>query len=185
MRIVAGNFRGRRLVAPPGGVTRPTSDRARQALFDVLAHAPFVAREALSGARVLDAFAGTGALGLEALSRGAAEAWFMERDRAALVALGANIAGCRVDGRAHVIAGDALAPPRAAASASLAFLDPPYRLGLVPRALTALGERGWLMPGTLVVAEIDAAEEIPRIDGGTLLEARRWGAARVLFIRMT
>ncbi len=87
MRIIGGAWRGRPLVAPAGRATRPTADRVRQALFDRLLHAPWAGRAAIDGARVLDAFAGTGALGLEALSRGAAEAVFIERDRAALRAL--------------------------------------------------------------------------------------------------
>ena len=91
MRIVAGTWRGRALVAPPGDTTRPTADRVRQALFDMLLHAPWGGRATVEGASVLDAFAGTGALGLEALSRGAADASFIERDRAALAALRANI----------------------------------------------------------------------------------------------
>ena len=92
MRIVAGQWRGRTLAAPAGAATRPTADRVRQALFDMLLHAPWGGRDRVEGAAVLDAFAGTGALGLEALSRGAATATFIERDRAALAALRANIA---------------------------------------------------------------------------------------------
>ncbi|HEY5299219.1 MAG TPA: RsmD family RNA methyltransferase [Acetobacteraceae bacterium] len=92
MRIIAGAWRGRALIAPPGETIRPTADRVRQALFDMLLHAPWAGPDTLKGARVLDAFAGTGALGLEALSRGAAHVTFMERDRAALTALRANIA---------------------------------------------------------------------------------------------
>lgn len=183
MRIVAGAWRGRRLVAPAGEATRPTSDRARQALFDVLTHAPFAGRAVLHDAAVLDAFAGTGALGLEALSRGAASASFIEQDRAALAALRANIAACRAEGRARVVVADALAPPRTAAPASLVFLDPPYGRGLVPLALAALGEAGWIAPGALVAAEIGAGEEPPPIPGFSLLDERRWGAARVLVLR--
>jgi 16S rRNA (guanine966-N2)-methyltransferase len=183
MRIVAGAWRGRRLVAPAGDATRPTADRARQALFDVLTHAPFAGRAVLHDARVLDAFAGTGALGLEALSRGAAEAAFIEQDRAALAALRANIATCRAEARARVIVADALSPPPAAAPAGLVFLDPPYGKGLVPRAVTALGNAGWIAPGALVVAELGAEEEVPVLGGMVLLDDRRWGAARVAFLR--
>jgi 16S rRNA (guanine966-N2)-methyltransferase len=183
MRIVAGAWRGRRLVAPAGDATRPTSDRARQALFDVLTHAPFAGRAALHDARVLDAFAGTGALGLEALSRGAASAVFIEQGRAALAALRANIAACRAEARVQVVAADALAPPRASAPASVVFLDPPYGQGLVPRALAALAGAGWISPAALVVAEIGAAEEAPSIPGFTPCDERRWGAARVRFLR--
>jgi 16S rRNA (guanine966-N2)-methyltransferase len=183
MRIVAGVWRGRRLTAPAGDATRPTADRARQALFDVLTHATFAGRGALHDARVLDAFAGTGALGLEALSRGAASAAFIEQDRGALAALRANVAACRAEGRARVIVADALSPPRADAPAGLVFLDPPYGKGLVPRALAALGAAGWIAPGALVVAEIGAGEEPPEMTGLTLLDERRWGAARVVFMR--
>lgn len=108
MRIVGGVWRGRTLVAPPGQGTRPTADRVRQALFDTLMHAGWGGREVIEGASVLDAFAGTGALGLEALSRGAASACFFENDPAALKALRANIAACRAEDRAIVVAGDVL-----------------------------------------------------------------------------
>lgn len=183
MRIIAGPWRGRRLAAPEGEATRPTSDRARQALFDVLTHAPFAGRAVLHDARVLDAFAGTGALGLEALSRGGAEAWFIEHDRAALAALAANIAACRAGARAHVVAADVLRPPPAPVPATLLFLDPPYAKALIPAALAALGGAGWIAPGALTVAEIGAGEETPEVAGFTLADERRWGAARVLFLR--
>jgi 16S rRNA (guanine966-N2)-methyltransferase len=177
MRIVAGAWRGRNLVAPPGRATRPTADRVRQALFDMLLHAPWGGREVVEGARVLDVFAGTGALGLEALSRGAAHANFMERDRAALAALSANIAGCRAGERASVLAVDATQPRRADAPCGLVFLDPPYGEALVPRALRALGEAGWLAPDALIVAETGADEEIA--DCGSALAVREHGAARI------
>jgi len=183
MRIVAGAWRGRRLAAPVGAATRPTADRARQALFDVLTHAPFAGRAVLHDARVLDAFAGTGALGLEALSRGAAEAVFIEQDRAALATLRANIATCRAEARARVIVADVLISPRAAAPAGLVFLDPPYGKGLVPGALAALAAAGWIAPGALVVAKLGTEEEVPAIDGMSPLDDRRWGAARVAFLR--
>ncbi|QXM25761.1 16S rRNA (guanine(966)-N(2))-methyltransferase RsmD [Elioraea tepida] len=183
MRIIAGAWRGRRLVAPPGDATRPTADRARQAIFDVIAHAPFAGRAALEQARVLDAFAGTGAMGLEALSRGAAEAHFIERDRAALAALRANIAACRAEGRATVLAADALRPPHAARPATLLFLDPPYGRELVSPALAALADAGWIAPRALVVAELGCGEALPDLAGLTLLDMRRWGAAQVLFLR--
>lgn len=184
MRIVAGAWRGRRLTAPAGDATRPTSDRARQALFDVLTHAPFAGRSLLHDAAVLDAFAGTGALGLEALSRGAASASFIEQDRAALAALGANIAACRAEAQARVVVADALNPPRAPMPAGLVFLDPPYGKGLVPRALAALAASGWIAPGALVAAELGTEEEVPAMNGLSLLDDRRWGAARVAFLRV-
>jgi 16S rRNA (guanine966-N2)-methyltransferase len=108
MRIVAGAWRGRTLVAPRGQATRPTADRVRQALFDMLVHAEWGGREAIEGAAVLDVFAGTGALGLEALSRGAATACFIESDAAALKALRENVAACNAEDRAKVIVRDVL-----------------------------------------------------------------------------
>jgi len=111
MRIIAGRWRGRALVSPPGLATRPTSDRARQAIFDQLWHAPWAGRDMLEGATVLDAFAGTGAMGLEALSRGAARGFFMEQDRAALAALRANITACKAGDACRLMAGDVTAPP--------------------------------------------------------------------------
>jgi 16S rRNA (guanine966-N2)-methyltransferase len=181
MRIIAGAWRGRALVAPPGPATRPTADRVRQALFDMLLHAPWGGREAIEGARVLDAFAGTGALGLEALSRGAAEACFMETDRAALAALRANIAACRAGDRAMVTPADATRPPAAPAPCALVFLDPPYGQALVPRALTALRAAGWLAAGALIVAETAAAEAPD--DGCEPLAVRAHGAARLTIWR--
>ena len=124
MRIIAGTWRGRPLITPPGAVTRPTADRVRQALFDMLLHAPWGGRESVEGAHALDVFAGTGAFGLEALSRGAAHVTFVEHDRTALTALRANIAACRALDRSTILAIDALAVPPGAA-ASLVFLDPP------------------------------------------------------------
>ncbi|MFZ6762685.1 16S rRNA (guanine(966)-N(2))-methyltransferase RsmD [Pseudoroseomonas sp. WGS1072] len=182
MRIIAGRHRGRRLEAPPGAATRPTADRVRQALFDMLWHAPWAGRGAIEGAVVLDAFAGTGALGLEALSRGAAAAHFIERDRVALGVLRANITACREAERARILPGDATRPPRAPCACGLVFLDPPYGQALVPRALAALGAAGWIAPGALVVAET-GREEAPEPPGFTVLAEREHGAARLLCLR--
>jgi 16S rRNA (guanine966-N2)-methyltransferase len=176
MRVVAGAWRGRALAAPPGAVTRPTADRVRQALFDMLLHARWGGREVLDGASVLDAFAGTGALGLEALSRGAAAATFIERDGAALAALRANIAACRAEARCSVVAADVLRPPPGAAC-GVVFLDPPYGADVLARAVAALRGAGWIAPGALLVGEIGREEGLPEL--GALLAERRHGAARV------
>jgi 16S rRNA (guanine966-N2)-methyltransferase len=182
-RIIAGRHRGRRLLAPPGAGTRPTADRVRQALFDMLWHAPWGGRGVIEGARVLDAFAGTGAAGLEALSRGAAQATFLETDRAALAALRANIAACREEARAAVLPADATRPPRAPAPCGLVFLDPPYGEGLVPRALAALGAAGWIAPGAVVCAETGRGEVVETPEGYALLAERVHGAARLRIFR--
>ena len=182
MRIIAGQHRGRRLAAPAGQATRPTADRVRQALFDMLWHAPWAGRERVEDARVLDAFAGTGALGLEALSRGAAAATFLETDRAALAALRANIAACREEARCRVLPADATKPPRAPAPCDLVFLDPPYREGLMETALAGLSAAGWIAPGALVCAEYGVPPASPP-PGFALLTERAHGPALLLILR--
>jgi 16S rRNA (guanine966-N2)-methyltransferase len=195
VRIVAGAWRGRTLVAPSGQQTRPTADRVRQALFDMLMHAEWGGREVIDGAVVLDVFAGTGALGLEALSRGAAWASFIESDPTALRALRANVAACKAEDRTEILAGDALTVtpasrpaqsgrprPGSDASASLVFLDPPYGDNLVPRALTRLREAGRVSPAALVVAETGRDETWT--PDQELLAERRHGAARILIFRV-
>ena len=181
MRIVAGRHRGARLEAPPGEATRPTSDRARQALFDTLTGGRFDID--LDGAMVLDLFAGTGALGLEALSRGAARAIFVEKDRTALAVLNRNIAHLKAGDRTLVLAQDATRLGRAREAASLVLMDPPYRQGLAGPALQALLAGGWLAPGALIVVEQAKDEALELPPGFDLLEDRRYGAARFLFLR--
>jgi len=169
-RIIAGAWKGRKLEAPEGLETRPTNARARQAVFDILAHAPWCA---LRGAKVLDVFAGTGAYGLEALSRGAAEAVFFEQSPAALRALRANIAACKAP--AQLVPGNVLAAPQGTPH-DLVFLDPPYGQALVPQALSALAARGWIAPGALIVAELGPEDDLATPE---LLAERAHGKARV------
>ena len=166
--------------APLGASTRPTADRVRQALFDRLMHAPWAGRATIENACVLDAFAGTGALGMEALSRGGAHATFIENNRAALQTLRANIAACRAEDRCTVLPADALHPPRGA-PCRLLFLDPPYGAGLVPQAVAALATAGWVGQGTLVVAEMGRNDPTP-VDAP--LDERVQGAARVVAWRL-
>jgi 16S rRNA (guanine966-N2)-methyltransferase len=176
MRIIAGAWRGRSLAAPAGDTTRPTADRLRQALFDMLWHAEWGGRARVEDAVALDVFAGTGALGLEALSRGAASATFMERDRAALAALRANIASCRAEARAKILATDATRPPPGQ-PASLVFLDPPYGQTLVEAAVAALSTAGWLAPAALLIAETGRDESLA-LPAEPLAE-RAHGAGRI------
>jgi 16S rRNA (guanine966-N2)-methyltransferase len=179
MRIIAGAWRGRALTAPPGTDTRPTADRVRQALFDMLMHAPWAGRSIVENASVLDVFAGTGALGLEALSRGAARAVFVERSRAALTALRANIEACRASGRCEVLPIDALSLPFGQC-ADIVFLDPPYGQDLVPRSLLRLRSAGRIRAGSLIVAETGRDDPVPV--SGSLAE-RIHGAARLTIWR--
>ena len=184
LRIVGGVHRGRRLVAPSGEAVRPTSDRAREALFNILSHGRFAAAGLpFAGRPVLDAFAGTGALGLEALSRGASAAVFIENGREALCALRRNIAALGEEDRAHIITGDATRSPRAALVCAVAFLDPPYRSGLAAPALSALASAGWLAPDAMAIVEIAAREELPTPVGFTVIDDRVYGAARLMFLR--
>ena len=183
MRIVAGKHRGRTLLVPEGDEVRPTSERAREALFNIIEHGSFAAGGSrLLEQRVLDAFAGTGALGLEALSRGAAHVSFLELGVAPRKLLAANIAALGEQSRTRILAGDATHPPPAPAPVTLAFLDPPYGQGLGGKALTALAEAGWFDPTTLIVLEIGTKEEANLPAGFTLRDDRRYGAARLLFV---
>jgi len=183
MRVIAGAWRGKRLVAPPGIATRPTADRVRQALFDVLWHAPWAGRAVIEGARVLDAFAGSGAMGIEALSRGAAEATFLETDAAALAAIRANLRACRAEARGRVLRADATAPPPAAAPCGLVFLDPPYGKGLVQASLAALLGAGWIGREAVVVAEFGAGEPFGCPGGFAVEDERVIGPARAVMLR--
>jgi 16S rRNA (guanine966-N2)-methyltransferase len=180
MRVVAGRHRGRALQAPPGDKLRPTADRVRESVFNILAHGEFA--RLLQDANVLDAFAGTGAMGIEALSRGAKHATFLERDPQALAALRANLRTLNEAAHATVLTSDVLNPPRPAEKVSVAFLDPPYREGLGPRALEALSRAGWFAPGAIVTVEVAAREEFAAPEGFEILDERRYGAARVIIL---
>ncbi len=169
-RIIAGAWKGRKLTAPTGLDTRPTNTRARQAIFDILAHAPWCD---LRGAKVLDVFAGTGAYGLEALSRGAASAVFFEQSPAALTALRQNITACAANAR--IVAGNILTAPPGDPH-NLIFLDPPYAQNLIPQALTTLRTRNWLAPGALIIAEFGPGDDMETPE---LLAERAHGKARV------
>lgn len=184
LRIVGGIHRGRRLAVPPGNSVRPTSDRTREALFNILSHGGFAAAGLPFAERpVLDAFAGTGALGLEALSRGAASAVFIENGREALAALRRNVATLGEEDRTYIVAGDATRPPRAAFACAVAFLDPPYECGLAVSALPALAAAGWLAPEALAVVELAAAETWTPLSGFAPIDERVYGAARLVFLR--
>ena len=195
MRIVGGRLRGRRLEAPGGTALRPTADRTREALFNILCQGKLDWRpdrkpagtapgsNPLAGARVLDAFAGTGALGLEALSRGAAFVTFMENQAAALAACRNNIALLEETARAQALRCDVLRPPPAPAPCDLVLMDPPYNQGLAAPALAALEAAGWLAPGALGVIELMAAEPFALPEGFEALDERKYGKARLVFLR--
>jgi 16S rRNA (guanine966-N2)-methyltransferase len=185
MRIVSGQYKGKPIAAPEGRSTRPTSDRAREAVFNILEHAPWA--PALRDARVLDLFAGSGALGLEALSRGAAFCLFVETDEAARGAIRDNVEALHLFGCTRIHRRDAtdLGPRPASAGPAfdLVFLDPPYAKGLGERALDGLAEHAWLTPGAVLVFERGEGEPEVQPEGYELIDERRYGAARVLFLK--
>ncbi len=183
MRVIGGKHRGRKLLAPEGKEVRPTSERAREALFDILAHGRLSDGPAYEDAQVLDAFAGTGAFGLEALSRGARRVTFMEKDRQVRALLQQNVDALGETQQAAILSADATRPPRASGACSLAFLDPPYREDLAAPALKALAATGWFAAGALVIVELATREDLEAPAGFELLEERRYGAAKFVFFR--
>ncbi len=191
MRIVGGRHRGRRLQAPAGRALRPTADRVREAVFNVLSHSGgrigggIGGGNALDGAVVLDGFAGTGAYGLEAVSRGAGHATLIDNNRDALACCRANAASVDEQSSVTVLQGDCLNPVRPAAPCSLVFLDPPYREGLAAPALEALAGAGWLAADTLSVIELARREPFEPPEAATVLDERSYGAARIVFLRWT
>lgn len=176
MRIIAGQWRGRKLEAPPGGATRPTTDRVREALFSMLASR----LGSFEGLRVADLFAGSGALGLEALSRGAAHCSFVERDRGALRALRANLS--RLGASAEAMDRDATALGPASSPSDLLLLDPPYGSGLAGPALERARAQGWIGPASWIGVESARGEEVA--PGGLTVETQRAiGKAQITLLR--
>lgn len=185
MRIVAGRHRGRPLESPANDKVRPTSDRARESLFNILEHGKLATGglSPLRDARVLDAFCGTGALGLEALSRGATSATFLDLDPAALRLARTNARTLDELAHAEFITADATRPPRAAAPCALVFLDPPYGEGLAAPALLALADAGWFCPGAIAVVETAHHETVTAPGGFAVVDERRYGKAKLTFLR--
>jgi 16S rRNA (guanine966-N2)-methyltransferase len=185
MRIIAGAFRGKPLRAPSGQATRPTSDRARQAVFNILEHAPWSG--GLRDARVIDLFAGAGGLGLEAISRGAAFCLFVETDEAARGAIRDNVEALGLFGRSRIHRRDAtdlgVRPGSAGEAFDLAVLDPPYGKGLGERALQALAAGRWLKPGAIAMLERGPGEPPLAVEGFDTLDQRTYGVAEVSFLR--
>jgi 16S rRNA (guanine966-N2)-methyltransferase len=181
MRIVAGKFRGRPLAAPADERIRPTSDRVREAVFNILAHG--CEGFDIEGANVIDLFAGTGALGLEALSRGARACLFVEDDAEARGLIRQNIEALQLTGQTRIYRRDAtdLGPAGNREPFTLVFLDPPYGKGLGEAALASAISGGWLAPGALIVLEERAGMAIDWPEGCREIEARTWGDTTVHF----
>jgi 16S rRNA (guanine966-N2)-methyltransferase len=182
MRIVGGRLRGRMLSAPKSQVIRPTADRLRESLFNVLAHSY---DDPLEGARVLDLFAGTGALGLEALSRGASFVLFIDDGAEARALLRGNVDALGAGGSTKVYRRDAtrLGPAYPMEPFSLAFLDPPYGKGLAEQALASAHDGGWLAPDALVIVEEATESGFAAPDGFVEIERREYGDTQLAFLR--
>ncbi|PYG29106.1 16S rRNA (guanine(966)-N(2))-methyltransferase RsmD [Pelagimonas varians] len=184
MRIIAGEYRGRRLASvgkgDPGAHLRPTTDRVRESLFNTLAGGRF--GDPISGARVLDLFAGTGALGLEALSRGAEHVTLVDDGRAAGKLIRENIQTLGCKAACKVIARDATRLPQADTACGLIFLDPPYGKDLGGQALAVAQAGGWIAPEALIVWEEEAAQEAPA--GFNLLDHKRYGDTWISFLQV-
>jgi 16S rRNA (guanine966-N2)-methyltransferase len=183
MRIVGGSLRGRTLAGPKSAAIRPTADRLRESLFNILAHAY---GDPVGGARVLDLFAGTGALGIEALSRGADFALFIDQGAEARALLRENVTSLGLGGRSRIFRRDAtkLGPVHPLEPFSLAFLDPPYGQGLAHEALAAARIGGWLLPGALVIVEEAAKAQFSAPEGFRERERRPYDDTEFIFLQL-
>jgi 16S rRNA (guanine966-N2)-methyltransferase len=181
MRVVGGRLRGRAIASPASQAIRPTQDRLRESLFNILMHAY---GNPVDGARVLDLFAGTGALGIEAVSRGAALVLFVDNGAEARALLRRNVEALGLGGATKVYRRDAthLGPAHPLEPFSLVFLDPPYGQGLAEQALASLRDGGWLTPDALVVVE-ETKGALGTIDGFTELERRAYDETEFVFLR--
>lgn len=186
MRITGGRFRGRPLAAPDGESVRPTADRVRQAVFNILLHNDFDTGFALESARVADLFAGTGAMGIEALSHGARYCLFVDNAAGSRALLRENVEALALTGITKIWRRDAteLGPmsPGAGGPFDLVFLDPPYRQNLIAPALASLCDGGWLAPHALIVAEHALDETIPPVEHFAPIDTRTYGDTAVEFL---
>ena len=183
MRIVAGKFRGREIKGPTSSTTRPTSDRVRESIFNILAHG--IENFVLDDVRVLDLFAGTGALGLEALSRGAKYCCFVDEDAGARGVIRTNAEACGVIGQTRIWRRDAadLGPCAPQSPYGLVFVDPPYGKGLGEKALASVLSGGWLAIGGVVVLEEATRSVVAEVSGIHLLDPRAYGDTQVRIYR--
>lgn len=179
MRVIAGEWRGRKLAAPKGDATRPTADRTRETLFSMLTSR----LGSFEGLRIADLFAGSGALGLEALSRGAAHCLFAENDREALTALRANIATFGARERTSIEAGSVMQLRARTEPMDLILLDPPYKTGAGEVALDRLLRLGWIGEATWMALETANTED-PQIAGLTIETSRKVGKAKLTLLRL-
>lgn len=181
MRVVGGRLRGRNLASPSSREIRPTADRLRESVFNILMHAY---DNPIEGARVLDLFAGTGALGIEAISRGAKYCLFVETDTQSRALVRRNVEALGLTGVTRLFRRDAtdMGPAGTMEAFNIAFLDPPYAKGLAERSLAVLGEGNWLKPGALCVIEERAGTAMTWPHGFHEVDQRTWGDTDVHFL---
>ncbi len=182
MRIIAGQFKGRKLFTPESDAIRPTSDRTRESIFNLLMHGAY-AGENIIGCHVLDLCCGTGALGLEALSRGARIATFIDKHKLSIELAKKNALHCGVTQQSFFVQADAANLPPAREAAHLVLMDAPYATPLLAPAYASLVRGGWLMPSALMVAEQERGANVPTLDGATVIDDRQYGKARIVIYR--
>lgn len=183
MRIIAGAYKGRKLFTPEGSDIRPTSDRTRESIFNLIMHGRY-AGEAVIDQHVLDICCGTGALGLEALSRGARLATFIDQDKRSIELTKKNVLHCGANAQAFYVHADAAKlPSNRSEPAMLVLMDAPYATPLLAPAYGALVRGNWLTTGTLIVAEQGRSTEVPTLEGAELIDERQYGKAKVLIFQ--
>ncbi len=183
MRIIAGSLRGRKLQPPVGSDIRPTADRTRESIFNLIMHGQW-AGASIRDQHVVDLCCGTGALGLEAISRGAARASFVDHDKRSLALAKENAAHCGVIQACDFLLADVTRLPAAPTPAATVFIDAPYASALLAPAYEALAAGGWLMPGTLIVAELPRDTMAPGLANAALVTSRHYGKAAIHLYRI-
>jgi 16S rRNA (guanine966-N2)-methyltransferase len=183
MRVIAGIHKGRKLEVPEDRAIRPTSERTRESLFNVLMHGRF-GGECVIHQRVADLCCGTGALGIEALSRGAAHVTFVDAAKTPLAITERNLRHIGATAQATLIASDATRLPTAAAPYALILLDPPYDAPIFPAIVASLRQGGWVKTGSILAAEMASARPTPELAGAALITERRYGKAKILIWEM-
>ncbi len=179
MRIIAGQYKGRKLATPTSDAIRPTSDRTRESVFNLLMHGAY-AGEAIIGQHVVDLCCGTGAMGLEALSRGARIATFVDQDKRALELARDNVTHCGANNAAFFVQADATRLPTAREAATLVLFDPPYDQAILPQAFASLNAGGWLTAGTLLVCEQAHYTPAATLDGAEVIDERKYGKTKII-----
>jgi 16S rRNA (guanine966-N2)-methyltransferase len=182
MRVISGIYKGRKLTPPDDDKIRPTSDRTRESIFNLIMHGQFGGQQVM-GQRVADICCGTGALGIEALSRGASHCTFVDQTKAHLALAEKNCAAIGAT-NAHFITCDATRLPNVAEPFALILIDPPYENNIIPRVATSLREKGWVKSGSIMVTEVIFSNELPPLEGYEMVSERKYGKAKILIWRV-